>query len=103
MRCPSSSSWTALAVMPASAPITWLSMIVLKRNACASSARSAAGRSVRSSKADASGRCAPDSTCATRYAGSPRAESHAASDAESISLIAGAGPASGKVSHAVRR
>src|SRR5688572_15404387 len=95
MRCPSASSWTALAVSPPSAPMTWLSTIVLNRNASPSAARSGRGRSVTSSKPWASGRCAPARTCPERYAGSPRAVSHAASDAESTSLIAGREPASG--------
>src|SRR5918994_3798617 len=94
IRCPSPSSWTAFAVSPPSAPITCVSAIVLNRNASASASRSSVGRSVRSSKEDTSGRLAPARTWFTRYAGSPRASSHAASDAGAISLIAGGGPAS---------
>src|SRR5687767_14337859 len=95
IRWPSASSWTALAVMPPSAPMMWLSAMVLNRNAVSSASRRAAGRSVRSAKLDASGRCAPSSTWPARYAGSPRAASHAASDGRSISLIAGREPARG--------
>ena len=61
----------------------------------ASAARSGAGRSVRSANEVAPDRCAPSSTCPARYAGSPRASSHAASWVGSISLIAGGGPAIG--------
>src|SRR5688500_11536381 len=96
MRCPSASSWTAFAVKPPSAPMTWLSVMVVKRKSAAKASRSAAGRSVRSSNEETPDRCAPASTCPARYAGSPRASSHAASLVGSISLIAGFRPAIGR-------
>src|SRR5690349_20737733 len=67
--------------------------MVLNRNSASSAARSGDGTSVRSAKPPASARCAPARICAARYAGSPRASSHAASGAGAISLMAGAGPA----------
>src|SRR6187402_2883783 len=95
IRCPSWSSWTAFAVSPASAPMTWLASIVLKRKSTSSAFRRPTGRSVSPSKSSTSDRCAPASTWPARYAGSPRASSHAASTEWSVSLIAGRRPASG--------
>jgi len=55
MRCPSASSWTALAVSPPSATSVWLPTIDEKRNASATAPRSGIGRSVRSSSPRAVG------------------------------------------------